>query len=91
MIAESAPAPYKADMLTPDQIRAARALLGWKQSDLASASGVSTVAVKNIEAGRSDARGSTLAKLEKAFNEAGVILLEPGDRRDGGRGVRYSR
>jgi predicted transcriptional regulator len=89
MLAESQSSAYKAPMLTPDQIRAARALLGWKQSDLASASGVSTVAVKNIEAGRTDARASTLSKLETAFNEAGVILLEPGDTRDGGRGVRY--
>ena len=89
MLAESHSSAYKAPMLTPDQIRAARALLGWKQSDLASAAGVAAVSVKNIEAGRTDARGSTLAKLEKAFNDAGVIFLEPGVTRDGGRGVRY--
>jgi transcriptional regulator with XRE-family HTH domain len=89
MLAKSAANAYESPMLTPDQIRAARALLGWRQADLAKASGVASVSVRNIEAGRSDARGSTLAKLEKAFNEAGVIFLEPGDTRDGGRGVRY--
>jgi predicted transcriptional regulator len=50
-------------MITPAQIRAARALLGWKQTDLAKAADVSEISVKNIERGATDARGSTLAKI----------------------------
>lgn len=84
-------AAYPAAMLTPAQIRAARALLGWKQTDLASASGVSEISVKNIERGVTDARGSTLGKIQTAFEAAGVIFLDPGDTRDGGHGVRLTR
>lgn len=79
---------YVAAMITPAQIRAARALIGWKQSDLASASGVSEISVKNIERGATDARSSTLASLQDAFLKAGVVFLDPGDVRDGGHGVR---
>lgn len=36
--------------MSPAQIRAARALLGWSQSDLASATGISDRTVKRLEA-----------------------------------------
>lgn len=79
---------YDAAMLTPGQIRAARALLGWKQTDLATASGVSEISIKNIERGVTDPRASTLRAIQSAFEEAGVIFLDPGVVRDGGPGVR---
>lgn len=82
---------YVAAMITPAQIRAARALIGWKQSDLASASGVSEISIKNIERGATDPRGSTLSALQDAFRTAGVVFLDPGDTRDGGPGVRIIR
>lgn len=75
-------------MITPAQIRAARALIGWKQSDLASASGVSEISIKNIERGATDAKSSTLAAIQDALLKAGVAILEPGDTRQGGAGVR---
>jgi predicted transcriptional regulator len=89
MVAETAAPAYQAHMITPDQIRAGRALLGWKQADLAKASGVSEISIRNIERGATDARASTLGKLEAAFSEAGLLMLEPGDTRSGGRGVRW--
>lgn len=76
-------------MISPAQIRAARALLGWKQTDLAAASGVSEVSIKNIERGKTDARSSTMAKIENAIAEAGVMFLDAGVNRDGGPGVRF--
>lgn len=79
---------YGVEMITPAQIRAARALIGWRQADLAAASGVSEVSVKKIERGMTDARGSTLIKIETAFVAAGVIFLHPGVNRDGGSGLR---
>ena len=88
MVAEGIPLAYPADMITPRQIRAARSLIGWKQSDLAAASGVSEISVKNIERGATDPRASTLGALQKAFLEAGVVFLDPGDTRDGGPGLR---
>ncbi len=69
-------------------INAARALIGWKQSDLAAASGVAEISVKNIERGATDPRSSTLAAIQKAFLNAGVTFLDPGDVRNGGHGVR---
>jgi transcriptional regulator with XRE-family HTH domain len=76
-------------MITSAQIRAARALIGWRQSDLASASGVSEMSIKNIERGVTNPRDSTQAALQSAFLQAGVVFLDPGDTRDGGRGVRF--
>jgi len=75
-------------MIHPAQIRAARALLGWRQADLAKASGVAEVSIKNIERGAVDPRSSTLDALERALQAAGVTLLAAGDLRDGGVGVR---
>lgn len=75
-------------MITPAQIRAARALLGWTQAELAAAAGLGVVAIKSFERGRSDPRSSTVAKMEHALDAAGVIFLDSGDNRDGGPGVR---
>jgi transcriptional regulator with XRE-family HTH domain len=75
-------------VITRAQIRAARALIGWTQIDLAQASGISQVAIKNLERGATDPRASTLAGIQHALDQAGVIFLEPGDTRDGGIGVR---
>lgn len=88
LVAEAPAAPYKAAMITPAQIRAARALIGWKQSELAGAAGISEISIKNIERGAVDARASTIAAIQSAFRVAGVAFLEPGDTRDGGHGVR---
>lgn len=88
MVAATVSSRYEADMITPAQIRAARALLGWKQTDLAERSGVSEMSVKNIERGVTDPRVSTLGAMETAFREAGVIFLEPGAVSPGGAGVR---
>jgi transcriptional regulator with XRE-family HTH domain len=82
---------YALAMITGGQIRAARALIGWKQTDLAKASGVSEISIKNIERGVTDPRSSTLGALQQAFEKAGIILLEPGDIRDGGAGVRLKK
>lgn len=75
-------------MISPAQIRAARSLLGWKQTELAAASGLSDTEIKTIEAGLANARGSTLARLEKAFDEAGVVFFDGGEIKDGGLGLR---
>ena len=75
-------------MLTAAQIRAARALLGWKQAELAAASGISEISIKNIERGATDPRASTLKAIEDAFGQAGVIFMDPGVERSGGAGLR---
>jgi predicted transcriptional regulator len=82
---------HNSPMITGGQIRAARGLLGWTQVELAEASGVSEISIKNIERGVTDARSSTLKAIQDAFSKAGVVFLDPGDTRDGGHGVRMKR
>jgi transcriptional regulator with XRE-family HTH domain len=78
-------------MITRGQIRAARGLLGWTQSQLAKVAGLSEVAIKNLERGRTDPRASTLTAIQEAFDRAGVVFLDPGDSRNGGSGVRLKQ
>jgi transcriptional regulator with XRE-family HTH domain len=78
-------------MITCNQIRAARALIGWKQADLAAASGVSEISIKNIERGVTNPRSSTLDAIQKAFLAAGVVFLAAGDTPDGGVGIRLTK
>jgi len=72
-------------MISARQIRAARALLGWSQQDLADRAIVSLNAVTRIEQGSSDPRVSTMAAIEKALAKAGIEFLPRGDK---GEGVR---
>lgn len=91
MLAGQKDTTYSVEVITPGQIRAARGLIGWKQSELAVASGISEISIKNIERGATDPRSSTLNAIQQAFRKAGVVFLDPGDARDGGPGVRLIR
>jgi transcriptional regulator with XRE-family HTH domain len=84
-------APYSPPVISGAQIRAARALVGMTQRDLAAASGISEISIKNIERGATDPRASTLAAIQKALGQAGVVFLDHGDVRDGGLGVRLKK
>ena len=72
--------------MTPAQLRAARAILGWKQTDLAEASGVFVNTIKAYESGASDPKRSTELALKRALSKAGVIFIDSDDRQ--GPGVR---
>ena len=61
-------------MIKAGQIRAARALVGAKQLDLAKASGISLATMNNIERGIGDPRASTLGAIEGALNDAGITI-----------------
>ena len=74
-------------MISPGQIRAARSIIGVKQSDLAKASGISLATLNNIERGVGDPRASTLDAIESALQDAGV---ETGKFSYGIRSVEYS-
>lgn len=72
------------------QIKAARALLGWSQGDLAEKSGVSAPTVKRLEAadGEIGGRLETGEALVTALEKAGVeFIAENG----GGAGVRMRK
>lgn len=72
-------------MVSPRQIRAARALLGWSQQELADKAIVSLNALARLENGKVDSRVSTLQSIEAALTKAGILFLPAGQR---GEGVR---
>jgi predicted transcriptional regulator len=74
-------------MITSRQIRAARALLGWSQQQLADKAIVSLNALARLERGEVDPRISTLMAVQKALTEAGVEFLAADVK---GEGVRLS-
>ncbi|UFW82890.1 helix-turn-helix domain-containing protein [Bradyrhizobium barranii] len=78
-------------MISPEQIRAGRALLGITQSELAERAGISTTGLNNIERGNADPKASTLRAIEAALSEGGVIFLSDGQSIDGGPGVRLAK
>ena len=78
-------------MMTAAQLRAARALLGMDQKDLAAASGLSLPTIQRMEASDGVIRGNvdSLMKLISALDVAGVELINEGSvSQKGGRGVR---
>jgi transcriptional regulator with XRE-family HTH domain len=78
-------------MITAPQLRAARALLGLDQRELANLSGLSLPTVQRMEASNGVIRGNvdSLTKLVAALNAAGIELIAEGSAsQSGGRGVR---
>ena len=74
-------------MIVPSQIRAARALLGLSQWQLADLAAVGAATVKRIEAS-AEIRGSaeTFWKIQTALEEAGVEFIRADETK--GPGVR---
>jgi transcriptional regulator with XRE-family HTH domain len=60
--------------MTPNQSRAARALLGWSQDKLAKISGVSKATIAFFELGQREPYPRTLRDLREAFEGAGVFI-----------------
>jgi transcriptional regulator with XRE-family HTH domain len=78
-------------MITAAQLRAARALLGIDQRQLADLAGLSVPTIQRMEASEGVIRGNvdSLMKLVAALDQAGIELIN--DRaasHGGGRGVR---
>jgi transcriptional regulator with XRE-family HTH domain len=78
-------------MITAAQMRAARALLGIDQRDLAQRSGLSLPTIQRMEASDGTVRGNvdSLMKLVDALAADGIELIGEGATSSaGGRGVR---
>jgi transcriptional regulator with XRE-family HTH domain len=78
-------------MLQAAQIRAARALLGWKQDDLAKVAKIGIATIRRIEGQEGPMMGyvSTLMRIQSAFEEAGIRFLD--NDPEGGIGVRLRK
>ena len=72
-------------MISPRQIRAARALLGWSQQQLADKAIVSLNAVMRLEKGTVDSRISTVQAVQPALVKAGIDFLPSGEKGEGAR------
>jgi transcriptional regulator with XRE-family HTH domain len=82
---------HDADMITAAQLRAARALLGIDQRQLAETASLSVPTIQRMEASEGVIRGNvdSLMKLIGALEAAGIILIGEGAASsEGGRGVR---
>jgi len=77
-------------MVTTRQIKAARALLGWSQADLARNSGVSEPTIARLEAADGDLGGreNTGQKIRDAIESAGIQFFE---ENGGGEGARLRK
>jgi predicted transcriptional regulator len=72
-------------LISGRQLKAARALVGWEQTDLARKSGVAISTVRRMESfdGEVGARTSTLSLVQRALEKAGIEFLN--DTRPGVR------
>lgn len=78
-------------MITAAQMKAARALLGIDQRQLAEAAGLSLPTIQRMEASERTVRGNvdSLVKLVDALDRLGVELIGEGAASQGsGRGIR---
>ena len=81
-------------MITAAQLRAARALVGVDQRELAKLSGLSLPTIQRMEASDGVIRGNvdSLMKLVAALDAAGIDLIsDDATSTGGGRGVRLKR
>jgi transcriptional regulator with XRE-family HTH domain len=77
-------------LITTRQVKAARALLGWSQGDLAKRSGISEPTIARLESaeGELGGREDTGDKIKKAIVNAGIEFIE---ENGGGPGVRLRK
>lgn len=75
--------------MTGNQLRAARALIGWSQAQVAQAAGISVPTVKRAEGQAAiSASADAIAALRAALETAGVVFLA---ENGGGPGVRLKK
>ena len=75
-------------MITPEQCRGARGMLGWSQDGLAEKAGVSKHTIVDLEGGKRKTQRSSILALKVAFENAGIEFL---DSTNGGPGVRLKK
>lgn len=78
-------------MLKSRQLKAARSLLGWTQTELSEASGINLGTIKRMEKNDEslhNAQNRSVVGVQKALEEAGIEFLS---ENSGGVGVRLRR
>ncbi len=67
--------------INPEQCRAARALVGWTQLELAGAAGIGLSTVADFERGARCPQQQNLIAISSVLVRAGVVFIEGGVRR----------
>lgn len=67
-------------MLSGAQLRAARALLGWSQEELAARSGTSNKTIARAEAVAEPGDGRAVQALVRVLEENGIVFTEESNR-----------
>lgn len=77
-------------MITVAQLRAARALIGWSQPELAEHSGVGIATIRRMEGARGlpKTTAENVWKVQRALEDAGIIFINDNDE---GPGVRLRK
>ncbi|WP_094447771.1 helix-turn-helix domain-containing protein [Rhizobium sp. N4311] len=81
-------------MLQANQIRAARALLNWSQSELVEKTGLSLTTVRRMEdekIGPERSSAGNVATVTRILEEAGIVFMAAGEAAEGGPGVRMGK
>ncbi|MCV6548317.1 MAG: helix-turn-helix transcriptional regulator [Cohaesibacter sp.] len=73
-----------------DQMKAARAIIGWSQSQLSEATSLSLPTIKRMETqGVERSSFANVNAVKEALENAGIIFISPGETsQEGGAGVR---
>ena len=78
-------------LLSVEQCRAARALLGWSTNALADASKLGLATVRRFETGN-PVQPNSIEAMQKALEDAGIAFVSADQpSATGGEGVRFSR
>ena len=78
-------------MLYVEQIRAARALIGWNQRELADQAGIGSATIKRLESkpGLLSGSADTAWRIQGALEKAGIIFIDADEAN--GPGVRLAK
>lgn len=77
-----------ASMITPEQSRAARGLLDWSQSKLATQSNLGESTIRDFEKGRRTPVPNNLAAIKHALENEGIVFIS---ENGAGAGVRLAK
>ena len=65
-------------MITREELKAARKLLGWSQMTLSIEADVSIPTLVGFERGQKSTRARTVLKIQRTLEKAGVFFLDAG-------------
>ncbi|MFZ1104978.1 MAG: helix-turn-helix transcriptional regulator [Hyphomicrobiaceae bacterium] len=71
------PPRTRRNMLTPAQLRGARAMIGWSRERLAEETGVPNRTLEKFETGNGDLRLQVASRVRRTLEKAGLIFIDP--------------